>query len=125
MEVMFSGGRAFNQDISAWDTGGVKHMEKTFYGASNFSQRLCWDLGGIPDLQSPRFAGLTDGSAGGQVLDKFCADCPCDPSLSPTHVPIRRPTLVPTKLPSVEPSAQPTAAPNEGAEHETELGTVL
>jgi surface protein len=44
MRSMFLGARAFNQDLSNWNTSSVTDMNRMFRYASAFDQNICWSL---------------------------------------------------------------------------------
>ena len=51
MEALFVGASAFNEDIGAWDTSGVKHMGGMFHDASAFDQDIgAWDTSGVTTM---------------------------------------------------------------------------
>ena len=48
---MFREARGFNQDLSAWDTSGVRTMSYMFYQASAFNQDIgAWDTSGVTTM---------------------------------------------------------------------------
>ena len=53
MERMFDGARAFNGDISNWDTSGITTMRQMFRWAETFNQDISsWDTSLVTDMES-------------------------------------------------------------------------
>ena len=53
MERMFDGARAFNGDISNWDTSGITTMRQMFRWAEKFNQDISnWDTNLVTDMES-------------------------------------------------------------------------
>jgi surface protein len=53
MASMFSGARAFNQDISAWTVSGVTNMSNMFNTAQRFNQDISgWNTGNVQTMQT-------------------------------------------------------------------------
>merc|ERR1712078_143078 len=53
MGLMFSWAKAFNQDLSSWNTAAVTGMDGMFFRASAFNQDLSsWDVMAVTDNDS-------------------------------------------------------------------------
>ena len=48
---MFSGARAFNRDLSGWDTGNVTNMQAMFDGATQYNGNMInWRVNRVTDM---------------------------------------------------------------------------
>lgn len=54
---MFASSSKFNQDLNAWDVQKVTDMHWMFESASNFNQKLCWDMSGKSAASMFRYSG--------------------------------------------------------------------
>ena len=127
METLFFGASAFNEDIGAWDTSGVKHMGGMFHGALSFNGDIgTWDTSGVTTMLGMFYSasafdqdlGWCVGNAvflGSAFEDTQCESTSCgvtqvaDVADCPTPAPT---TPAPTPAPT---TPRPTPAPTPGA----------
>ena len=50
MERMFRVAKAFDHDLSEWQTGNVRDMSYMFYRAHSFDQPLAWNVSSLRDM---------------------------------------------------------------------------
>jgi surface protein len=51
MNSMFTGARAFNQNIGGWNTAMVSNMNRMFYSAAAFNQNIAsWNTAKVSDM---------------------------------------------------------------------------
>jgi hypothetical protein len=122
MSRLFFGASSFNDDISAWDTSGVKRMDSMFYGAHSFNQDIGdWAVDSVTSMENMfRSASAFNQDLGWCVDDGVdlsyafhntaCAAASCgveqvDGTCSPSPAPTMTPTMTPAPTPA------PTRAP--------------